>query len=278
MRKITAIRKLECTKIRHRRLLHVTSCALGRGSPVLSSAVAILTFRYLGNALNAGDVFAVVTTFQSMRLPLIMAPLTLSAIENARVSLHRLQSFLVRPEVSKRNLVPAPAPSPAPSQQGHQPPPSTTSTLMGSPGPSSDSGSVGDAVVVQVSSASFGYSAAPALPASLSLALPPATATAPNCGQHDVLHDVSLKVKRGTLTAIVGSVGSGKSTLIHGLLGELQPRTGSAQLAVVPTDTGYVPHPTRHMQCSTSASLIAPPYRVPLYSRVFSRSRLNHVR
>ena len=30
MRKITAIRKLECTKIRHRRLLHVTSCALGR--------------------------------------------------------------------------------------------------------------------------------------------------------------------------------------------------------------------------------------------------------
>jgi ABC-type multidrug transport system fused ATPase/permease subunit len=36
-----------------------------------------------------------------------------------------------------------------------------------------------------------------------------------------VLDAISIEVQRGKLTAIIGSVGSGKSTLIHGLLGEL---------------------------------------------------------
>ena len=85
LRKITEIRIEECKTIRKRRLLHVTSCALGRGSPVMSAAVAILAYHYAGNLLLAKDVFAVVTTFQSMRLPLIMAPLTLSAMNNAYV-------------------------------------------------------------------------------------------------------------------------------------------------------------------------------------------------
>ena len=59
------------------RLTHVTSVALGRTSPVLSAAIAILSFRFLGNKLTAADAFAIVATFQSMRLPLIMLPLAM---------------------------------------------------------------------------------------------------------------------------------------------------------------------------------------------------------
>ncbi|OGM47940.1 hypothetical protein ABOM_002790 [Aspergillus bombycis] len=36
-----------------------------------------------------------------------------------------------------------------------------------------------------------------------------------------VLHDLQITIKRGSITAIVGPVGSGKSSLLHALLGEL---------------------------------------------------------
>ena len=35
-----------------------------------------------------------------------------------------------------------------------------------------------------------------------------------------VLSDIDISVKEGSLTAIVGSVGSGKSSLVSGMLGE----------------------------------------------------------
>ena len=38
-----------------------------------------------------------------------------------------------------------------------------------------------------------------------------------------VLHDLNLEVSRGSLIAVVGAVGSGKSTLMQAILGELYP-------------------------------------------------------
>ena len=37
---------------------------------------------------------------------------------------------------------------------------------------------------------------------------------------YDVLRDVTCRVEEGSLTAVVGSVGSGKSSLLAALLGE----------------------------------------------------------
>jgi ABC-type multidrug transport system fused ATPase/permease subunit len=53
-----------------------------------------------------------------------------------------------------------------------------------------------------------------------------------------VLHDISLKIKRGSLTAVVGRVGEGKSSLVGALLGEMYKYKGTVQsygsLAYVP--------------------------------------------
>lgn len=43
----------------------------------------------------------------------------------------------------------------------------------------------------------------------------------------DVLHDVSLSVKPGKITCILGSNGSGKSTIIRSILALTRPRAGS---------------------------------------------------
>ncbi|KAG0098274.1 hypothetical protein BGZ93_000582 [Podila epicladia] len=42
-----------------------------------------------------------------------------------------------------------------------------------------------------------------------------------------VLHDINLKIKRGSLTAVVGRVGEGKSSLVGALLGEMHKYSGS---------------------------------------------------
>lgn len=57
----------------------------------------------------------------------------------------------------------------------------------------------------------------------------------------DVLHDVSLSVKEGTITCLLGANGAGKSTLIRSILGLTPPRAG--RITVNGTDiTGMATH------------------------------------
>lgn len=57
-------------------------------------------------------------------------------------------------------------------------------------------------------------------------------------GEHVTLKNINLKVKKGNLTAIVGSVGSGKTSLISALLGEMEKLNG---LVNIDGRVAYVP-------------------------------------
>ncbi|ULT79401.1 hypothetical protein L5515_016086 [Caenorhabditis briggsae] len=52
------------------------------------------------------------------------------------------------------------------------------------------------------------------------------------------LHNISFDIKRGQLVAVIGRVGSGKSSLLHALLGEMNKLSGSVQ---VNGSVAYVP-------------------------------------
>jgi iron complex transport system ATP-binding protein len=52
-----------------------------------------------------------------------------------------------------------------------------------------------------------------------------------NGARHPVLHDLSLEIPPGAITAILGPNGSGKTTLLRLLLGSLQPAGGEILLA-----------------------------------------------
>ena len=41
------------------------------------------------------------------------------------------------------------------------------------------------------------------------------------------VHDITMRVQRGTLVAVVGRVGSGKSSLLSGLIGQMRKVSGS---------------------------------------------------
>lgn len=54
---------------------------------------------------------------------------------------------------------------------------------------------------------------------------------APN--SDSVLKDIDLHVPEGKLIAVIGPVGSGKSSLLSALLGELYKNSGSVDLKVI---------------------------------------------
>lgn len=49
-------------------------------------------------------------------------------------------------------------------------------------------------------------------------------------GGRTILHDIDLRVPRGSITAVLGPSGSGKSTMLAALTGELVPAKGSVQV------------------------------------------------
>lgn len=191
---------------------------------VMSAAAAILAYRYLGNKLRTADVFAIVTTFQSMRLPLIMAPLGMAALENVSVSLVRLRNFLVRPE---HHTV-----SPISRQSAHA-----------NPGHDNANNGFGNKdtlpamqpiIVSHVVASDVDTQPTSTLPMTLAIDVNDATFCWPGAeaGKSGSVTHISLKAATGTKTAIVGPVGSGKSTLIHGIVGELAPAQGQVTTMV----------------------------------------------
>ena len=55
-------------------------------------------------------------------------------------------------------------------------------------------------------------------------------------GGRTILRDVSLDVPRGSITAVLGPSGTGKSTLLAALTGELRPGSGQVRLCLCLTD------------------------------------------
>ena len=47
-----------------------------------------------------------------------------------------------------------------------------------------------------------------------------------------LIHSINLNIKPGQLVAVVGHVGAGKSSLISGLLGEMEKMTGNVTIQV----------------------------------------------
>ena len=64
-------------------------------------------------------------------------------------------------------------------------------------------------------------------------------------GRHPVVHHLNGQVPMGSLLAVIGPNGGGKSTLLKGILGQLPPLDGQVQLAVSRQQIGYLPQLSR---------------------------------
>ena len=83
------------------------------------------------------------------------------------------------------------------------------------------------------------------------------------------LCDVDLSVERGDFIGIVGKVGSGKSSLLRAILGELRRDGGGIAVSDFPGGIGYVPQEPWLQQGSIRDNILfGREYDAQLYERV----------
>lgn len=90
--------------------------------------------------------------------------------------------------------------------------------------------------------------------------------------QADILKDINLRIPRGQLVAVVGSVGAGKSSLLSALLGDMNKKSGQVQ---VNGRIAYVPQQAWIQNATVRDNILfSAPYVERRYDDVLKRSQL----
>lgn len=222
LKRIEDYRRREMADIRSLLLIRSAMNAVAMNMPALASVLAFVTYSATGHELEPGVIFASLTLFNLLRLPLMFLPVSLSAIADATNATDRLYGVF-EAELLEQTLV------------------------------------VDDKLdsAVKVEHASFTWDAPPPDEAGSKgkkqkhhskrkekkekrLSVNPSPGTPENKEEEKPfeVRDANLTIPRGKLVAIVGPVGSGKTSLLQGLLGEMRKTKGTITFG---GSVGYCP-------------------------------------
>ncbi|KAF8317395.1 hypothetical protein DL93DRAFT_2125118 [Clavulina sp. PMI_390] len=167
--------------------------------PMIVAFSSFCTAAYFGSIpLTADVIFPSISLFLLLGFPLGVFPMVFSSIITAMVSVNRLASFLRGPELQHdaRTLVPPP------------PKPSSSNSSPTRSGPGKMSIEQGDAVM-SIRNGEFRWS---------------------EDAKEPTLENINLEVKSGELLAVLGRVGSGKSSLLSAIIGEMTRLEGAVEV------------------------------------------------
>ncbi|KAI9461546.1 ABC transporter [Lactarius psammicola] len=190
-------------------LVRAANIAMFISTPALASVVAFLVYAGSGHQLTPAVIFSSLTWFQLLRLPLMMLPLSLSTIADARNAIGRLQECFTA-ELISETLVQDPNLKYAVEIDN-------ASFTWDGPPPD-----------LKESKEDKGKKKSPSDPH-----LEPVSESEPKEVKEEVLFklkNIDLRVPRGQLVAIVGAVGSGKTSLLQGLIGDMRRTEGSVRV------------------------------------------------
>lgn len=238
---------------------------------VISLAVIIIYTYGLGNVLDAATVFTYWVLLGMLHGRIFHYPVALRHSKEGLASLRRLQSFLMRQVTEDKRIITLTTPA-ANSISNNALPAGTSvcidrATFSWAADYTSTATAAGDnhktaAVSSSITSSSLPISIANPLHNNLvdtgrsrsNQKIASAAVTA------DLLQDISIDVASGELCCIVGSVGTGKSSLLMALLGEMNQPCGEMRMAFsspsAPENTASEPvtHNLTSAGASTSSS------------------------
>eukprot|EP01113_Clastostelium_recurvatum_P036806 TRINITY_DN5307_c0_g1_i21.p1 TRINITY_DN5307_c0_g1~~TRINITY_DN5307_c0_g1_i21.p1 ORF type:complete len:905 (+),score=158.24 TRINITY_DN5307_c0_g1_i21:503-3217(+) len=253
--RILGIRNREVFVLRWARLLNAMSEFFWVVTPLLVTVATFSLFGVSGREVSIGGVFAALSLFNVMRFPLsVLSPVITGAVQ-ARVSLKRINTFLLAEELDSKALSSSsllsnnntslntsvqqhdtfPDATHSPSQPRLIIAPSllgpSSPSISGSPSPS-PLPSCHEDDVLRIVGGTFSWNSTPPKKEITSRDVPPPSSSSSssslssssnnNDGVVITLHDINFSARDGELVIVVGPVGSGKSSLLSALLGELK--------------------------------------------------------
>lgn len=225
--KLTAIRDLELKALEASANTRAILTSVLTAAPSMVAVITLGTYGLLGNILTPTKVFTALALFNQLRFPLVFLPLLLNNLAEGKVSLIRLTKFLLTDEVQDYVERDDETSTDFIGKQFSQKHQDAVVIENGTFSWSSDSETVGHVPKNEI----------PVTPSDIETS---ATSLKPTITENKrgYLSNIDLRVKKGELIAIVGPVGSGKSSLLSALLGELNKKEGRVK---VQGSVAYVP-------------------------------------
>ncbi|KAH8929257.1 ABC transporter [Atractiella rhizophila] len=235
LQKIHEYRKRELGRTRMLLSLRASNQAVALSIPILSSVVAFLVYAGTGHAQNPALIFTSLSLFNLLRMPLMMLPNSLATITDAYNALQRIVIVFMAEELDELyeidgklehavevkdatftwETVQTPGTPPIRKEDGKEKKKpkrfarwkKKTNEIKSTEGQEKER-TLKDIVRSQTEE------------------------------KPSQLYDINMKIRRGDLVAIVGPVGSGKSSLLQALIGEMRKIDGSVKFGGT---IGYAP-------------------------------------
>lgn len=241
--KISKLRGSEMGLLRKRLIWRSFNTAISFTAPTLAAVVSLVCFAGVGNSLQADVVFTALSFFLLLRTPLQMLPVSLSAVADAQAALERLTIFMHVKLRQPDDLIDEDM---AEMIRIHE-------TLF-----------VHHDEEYSRSESTSNVSDRTAAPSSHDNEKDHASALSTS------LYIDDLKVPRGSFTAIVGPVGSGKSSLLRALIGDMaRARSGDCRIG---SKVAYCPQSAWLLSATVRENIIfGRPFDQDRYQRTVSQ-------
>ncbi|KAI9024263.1 P-loop containing nucleoside triphosphate hydrolase protein [Hyaloraphidium curvatum] len=219
---------------------------VSQAQPILASLLTFVAYGLAGRALTPPLAFSSIALFNVLRMPLNQLPRSINAATDAYVSLQRVEAFLFAPEIE-----PIPSGGGAPGtidirgaeyvwEEPVQVLPDHLRERRLRPNKNKGGGGNRDTARSANLGSTFTSNFGSTFTLNRTFRTSRRPPTAPPAPPHvpDVtpaepftgLHDITLSVQPGWLVAVVGRVGSGKSSLLAALTGEIRRTGGEARM------------------------------------------------
>ena len=220
LERIGDIRKREIRAIQYLLTIRNAINAVSMSLPIFASMLSFITFSLSQHPLNPAPIFSSLALFNSLRMPLNLLPLVIGQVIDAWASLGRIQDFLIAEEQSDDFLWDMGGKYAVSMQNADF---TWERTITQDPdkaaGPQLNKKQVRDAKDAKKAAVKAGKNADTKGGEDSASTL---TQVEPF-----KLHSMSFSIGRGELIAVIGGVGSGKSSLLAALAGDMRRTNGS---------------------------------------------------
>jgi ABC-type multidrug transport system fused ATPase/permease subunit len=224
--KVNEIRNEEVKYLSKYQLHRLSLTAMTYIVPLLATFALFLTFVGLGGQLTVEKVYTVLALLNIIRLPVAITPQTWSFTAEAIISFKRLNEFLNMDEVEQLYIA---------NKTSEDVDDRSSTSHESKAGMRDDSSAFtsskkkgaysSEEVLVEIDNADFSWEGKGSKDDDLEH-----EESIENTEAAKNLRDINLRIHRGEFVAIVGKVGSGKSSLLSALLGNMARTKGSQSL------------------------------------------------
>lgn len=247
--RLAEIRDREIHKIQFLLSIRNAIMAVSMSMPVFASMLAFITYSLSNHVLNPGPIFSSLALFNSLRLPLNLLPMVIGQVVDASASINRIQEFLLAEEAQdeavwdyenknaivikdadftwERTPTQDPDKVPGKGPRSAKQVKAEKKTAKKAAKEARKASAAIDKNEKDVSTAA----STPDSPATPTHALDSSSTLAADENDHPFhISSVNLSIARNELIAVIGTVGSGKSSLLAALAGDMRRTSGSVTL------------------------------------------------